>query len=338
MKKEDGVLGEEEIREEVFADDEEAPERKEEICEALTIGPCDAGVRLDLYIASQLGITRSYAKKLIEEERVRPLSERGKAKAGFRIGEGERYEVSLPPPQGIEIEPEPVPFDVVYEDSHILVIDKPAGLVVHPAPGHWRGTLVHGLLWRYPDIGISNGVIRPGIVHRLDRTTSGLMVVTRNGAAQEAMIDAFRNRHVDKRYLALVKGTPSPEGEVDAPIGRDRLNRLRMAVDSGGREALTSFRRLWTAGGCSLVVCRIHTGRTHQIRVHMRHIGCPLVGDDLYAGGHHDPMPLDRVFLHAWRLAFLHPVTKESLAFSCPLPDQLREYLRAVLARAGERH
>lgn len=318
-----------------FCDDDSVPDKASALTETLGVGEDTAGLRLDLFISTSLGITRSFAKKLIETGQVRSLGNGGKSKAGYRTRKEERYEIIVPPPQALEIEPEAVEFDVLFEDDDILVIDKPAGLVVHPAPGHWRGTLVHGLLWRYPDIGVSNGVVRPGIVHRLDRTTSGLMVVTRNVRAQASLIDAFRNREVDKRYLALVKGTPPAEGYIEAPIGRDERNRLRMAVTSDGREASTSFRRLWVKKPCSLLLCRIHTGRTHQIRVHLRHIGCPLVGDTLYGGGRRDPIPLDRVFLHSWKLSFLHPLTGEPLAFRAPLPTELTRYLQALAARGG---
>ncbi|QTX31193.1 RluA family pseudouridine synthase [Aminithiophilus ramosus] len=318
-----------------FCDDDSVPDEASALAEVLCVGDDTTGERLDLFLSVSLGVTRSFAKKLIEMGQVRPLGTGGKAKAGYRTREGERYEIIVPPPQALEIEPEAVDFDVLYEDGDILVIDKPAGLVVHPAPGHWRGTLVHGLLWRYPDIGVSNGVVRPGIVHRLDRTTSGLMVVTRNVRAQAGLIDAFRNREVDKRYLALVKGTAPVEGYIEAPIGRDERNRLRMAVTSDGREASTTFNRLWARKSCSLLTCKIHTGRTHQIRVHLRHIGCPLVGDTLYGGGRRDPLPLDRVFLHSWKLSFLHPLTGQLLAFRAPLPTELTRYLQALAARDG---
>lgn len=300
------------------------------------VEPDHDGMRLDLYLADQLGLTRSFAKKLIEEGNVRPLSKRGKAKSGFRVAVGETYEVFVPEPEKLEVEPEPVPFGVLYEDPYLLVIDKPAGVVVHPAPGHWHGTLVHGLLWRYPDIGLTNGVIRPGIVHRLDKMTSGLMVVTRTAESQEQMSEAFRQRRVDKRYLALVKGISPERGEIDCPIGRDRSNRLRMAVDAGGKAAKTTFQRLWACRGCSLVLCRIHTGRTHQIRVHMKHVGLPLVGDALYSR-RPDPAVLDRVFLHAWRLAFNHPVTGDPLSFRSPLPEELVRYLQSFLSNGRGR-
>lgn len=284
----------------------------------------DAGVRLDVLLARRLGLTRSFAQRLVREGRVsfgglRP-------KPSLRVAEGTVCRIEMPPPENLEIEPEPVDFRVVHEDDALLVVDKPAGLVVHPAPGHWRGTLVHGLMWRYPDMGPFNNVRRPGIVHRLDATTSGLMVVARRQDAMEALQAMFRDRSVEKEYLALVHGRPAPgEGTLSGPIGRDPANRLRMAVVEGGRPALTGYRVLSHREGLSLVLCTLHTGRTHQIRVHLAALGHPLVGDVLY--GAPDEPGFGRVFLHSWRLAFAHPMTGARLEFRSPLPDELLEYL-----------
>lgn len=283
--------------------------------------------RLDVFLSRQMGITRSFAQKLLKDGCVAVQKEGGKVKPSRAVHAGESLFVTLPPPETLEIEPEEVPFDVVYEDRYLLVVNKPAGLVVHPAPGHWRRTLVHGILWRYPDIGPFNNVRRPGIVHRLDATTSGLMLVAREQKTMELLQDGFRERVIEKRYLALVRGNfDRAEGVLEGPIGRHPQNRLKMAVVEGGRPSATEYRVLWNGAGSSLVVCGLLTGRTHQIRVHMAASGHPLFGDTLY-GGKEIPGS-DRVFLHSWRLAFTHPITEKPLSFTCPLPAELREYLK----------
>ena len=250
---------------------------------------------------------------------------------------GEQLQVTVQESEEVlAFTPEPMELDIVYEDDSVLVLNKPAGLVVHPAPGHWRGTLVHGLHFRVPEMEALNGVRRPGIVHRLDATTSGLLVVARNGRAMEELVRCFQQRRVQKEYLALVFGRPSPsEGRIDLPLGRDPLHRKRMAVVEGGRASLTLYRTRWTRDGTSLVRCDLRTGRTHQIRVHLRALGCPLVGDRVYAPGRPTPFSPDRVFLHAWRLGFPHPRTGEPLSFRSPLPPDLLEVLAAPHPRAS---
>ena len=293
--------------------------------EAETLTAEVSGERLDVFLARRLGVTRSFAQRLVREGRVSCGS--GKPKPATKVIQGLACRVEMPSPESLEIEPEPVDFRVVYEDDALLVVDKPAGLVVHPAPGNWRGTLVHGLMWRYPDMGPFNNVRRPGIVHRLDATTSGLMIVARRQEAMEALQAGFRDRSVGKEYLALVHGMPSPvEGTLSGPVGRDPSNRLRMAVVEGGRPALTGYRVLWRRNGHALVCCTLFTGRTHQIRVHLAALGHPLVGDVLY--GASDEPGFGRVFLHSWRLDFTHPGSGERLAFRSSLPEELREYLR----------
>ncbi|MCX7827909.1 MAG: RluA family pseudouridine synthase [Thermanaerothrix sp.] len=288
------------------------------------------GHRLDFFISQELGLSRSYATRLIRLGRV-VVSWANRVKPALKVPLDGTVWVDLPPPEDLELQPEDVPFQVVYEDQDIVVINKPAGLVVHPAPGHWRGTLVHGLLYRYPEMMELNGVRRPGIVHRLDSTTSGLMVVARNGLAMEGLIRSFKGRWVDKVYIAAVSGSPYPaEGEIRLPIGRDPVNRKRMAPVEWGRDAHTIYRTLWSHGGYSLVLCQIKTGRTHQIRVHMKAIGHPLVGDQLYGGSCPRNWLLDRVFLHSWRLSFQHPRTGETMSFVCPLPDELVDFIVQV--------
>ena len=302
------------------------------VTETFTVSEEMSGHRLDFVISRQLGLSRGFSQKLIKEGRTSLLPER-RIKPSIKVDTADEISVSVPPEETLDLEPEDVPFEEVYSDTDIIVINKPAGLVVHPAPGHWTGTLVHGLLYRYPDIGCLNGVKRPGIVHRLDATTSGLMVVARNGLAQEGLFRDFKARRVEKEYLALCWGTPaSPKGEIRYPIGRDPYNKLRMAVTEDGRDAWTDYGTIWSRNGYTLIKCRLHTGRTHQIRVHLAAIKCPLVGDRTYAPSRPSPFEEDRVFLHSWKLSFEHPRSKQKMAFRAPLAPELS----ALLADIGE--
>lgn len=303
----------------------------------LTATDRDRGVRLDVFVATSLGITRSYARKLIEGGRVR-LASGALPKAGRPVACGTAVTVHLPPPEALDLEPEEVFFTVLHEDPWIIIVDKPAGVVVHPAPGNWHGTLVHGLLYRFREFSAFNGTVRPGIVHRLDGPTSGLLVVARTPEALQNLQDQFRRREVEKRYLALVQGRPSPAmGVVDLPIGRSPTNRVRMAVSADGREAWTEYRTLWTLPKFSFLECRIATGRTHQIRVHLAHLGHPIVGDALYGADKRQAANLGRLFLHSWRLSFTHPATGRRMRFTSALPGPLTELLRGILStdRAG---
>jgi 23S rRNA pseudouridine1911/1915/1917 synthase len=219
---------------------------------------------------------------------------------------------------------------VVHEDADVLVIDKPAGLVVHPGAGNVSGTLVHGLVSRYPEIATVGEPDRPGIVHRLDRDTSGLLVVARTEAARARLVADLAARRVERIYLALVHGSPeSDAGLVDAPVGRSARQPTKMTVTERGREARTAYEVLqrWPDPGCSLLRCRLETGRTHQIRVHLAAIGHPVVGDDTYDGGRKRPVAVPRLFLHATRLAFTHPTTGEPMQFESPLPADLQSIL-----------
>jgi 23S rRNA pseudouridine1911/1915/1917 synthase len=245
---------------------------------------------------------------------------------------GERYQLTLKPtPQSQAFKPEDIPLTVIYEDEDLRVLFKPAGLVVHPAPGNWSGTLLNGLLAMDPQAVM---LPRAGIVHRLDKDTSGLMIVARTRRAMDALVAMIAERHVHREYLAVAyrKWVGNPVRDVVAAIGRDYKNRLRMAVVDlerlPGKEAHTTFECLSSQEEACLVQCTLHTGRTHQIRVHMAHFGHPLVGDSLYAG----PMTLgiDRQALHAFRLSFDHPITGEPLKFEAPLPDDMVNLLAGL--------
>jgi 23S rRNA pseudouridine1911/1915/1917 synthase len=299
---------------------------------SLLISPELSGHRLDYEVSREFGVSRAYAQRLIKSALVRSAGGR-RVKPSLKTEEGERYEVELPPPEKLDLEPEDVPFGVVYADDDIIVIDKPAGVVVHPAPGHFRGTLVHGLLYRYPEFGNMNGVTRPGIVHRLDATTSGLMVVARSGLAMEKLYGEFQARRVEKSYLFLCCGLPKDKrARINLPIGRDVSGR-KMTVREDGRMSVTEYELLWSRGEYSFGRCVILTGRTHQIRVHMKAIGCPLVGDALYAPSRESPFPGPRVFLHAWKLSFAHPATGEKISFRSFIPDDLKSVLTGIVRR-----
>jgi 23S rRNA pseudouridine1911/1915/1917 synthase len=291
-----------------------------------TIAAAQHGERLDRALAHLVPeFSRSYLQQLIEAGAVR-LQGAQAAKASQRVRAGDAGEIELrPTPQSQAFLPEDLPIRVVYEDEHLLVIDKPAGLVVHPAPGNWSGTLLNGLLARD---AAARTLPRAGIVHRLDKDTSGLMVVARTRAAMDRLVAMIAAREVSRQYLALAHRPWQGPGErrVEAAIGRDPRNRLRMAVVDParhpGKPAATVFRLLDEAEqGCG-VLCTLETGRTHQIRVHMAHIGHPLVADPLYGGA--PAAGLARQALHAVRLAFAHPVTSAPLAFHAPLPPDLR--------------
>jgi 23S rRNA pseudouridine1911/1915/1917 synthase len=240
-----------------------------------------------------------------------------------RLAGGEELELELQEQGPDVLEAEELPLGVVYEDEHLLVVDKPAGVVVHPAPGHGTGTLVHGLLGR---VAGGEAPERPGIVHRLDRDTSGLLVVARTEEAYEALQGLVRRRELERRYKALVRGRPqSWRGRIEAPIGRDRSDPTRRSLDTDSpRDAVTHFEVERLLDGHALLDVRLETGRTHQIRVHLAAIGLPVVGDSVY--GVPEP-PLEHQFLHAWRLAFTHPLTDEPVEAESPLPEDLQSFL-----------
>ena len=287
--------------------------------------------RLDNYLAQQgLGLTRSRLRQLIDNGDV--LVNGATAKPAHRVRPGDLVLVSVPPPRPAVAVAQDIALVLVYQDSELVVIDKPAGLAVHPGPGHPDRTLVNGLLALCPDIQGIGGEIRPGIVHRLDKDTSGLMMAAKTENAHHNLSQQIKDRAVEKCYLALVEGEPSPgTGVIDAPIGRDSRRRTRMAVTAGGRESRTGYRLLERAGRYSLLELQLHTGRTHQARVHLAWLGYPLLGDGVY--GRRSPL-LPRHFLHAHRLAFAHPATGEPLVFRSPLPPELEVALEAV--RCGE--
>lgn len=293
------------------------------------------GQRLDRVLASRLAMSRTRAQALIDSGRVtvdeRPAKASLVLEAGMRIAivPAQPHLAKTPSPHAQPDATPPPPLNIVYEDSHILVVDKPAGVVVHPAPGHSAGTLVDALRAHVPDLDAGDDPTRPGIVHRLDKDTSGLLVLAKDPASHAALADQMKERQTIKRYLALVEGNFStPEGVVEAPIGRDPRNRQRMAivrVGAGGRDARTRFRVLQMARGRTLLELQLETGRTHQIRVHLAAVNHPVVGDPVY-GRPQPPLP-PRQFLHAAHLEFAHPITGEWMIFDAPLPPDLATFL-----------
>ena len=286
-----------------------------------------AGERLDRFLASlpEIG-SRAAAERLLEHGGA--LVEGGQAAKSHRLTGGERIELELPEETAGELVPEDVPLRIAYDDEHLLVVDKPAGVVVHPAPGHASGTLVHGLAGL---LGGGDAPDRPGIVHRLDRDTSGLMVVARTEDSYRGLRNLVRRRALERRYKALVRGRPrSWSGRIEAPLGRDRRDPTRMSLDTDTpRDAVTHFEVERLVDGHALLDVRLETGRTHQIRIHLAAIGLPVIGDPVY--GVPDP-GLRRQFLHAWRLAFPHPLTGEPVEVESPLPPELQ----VALARLAE--
>ena len=254
------------------------------------------------------------------------------AKAGQKVAEDDEVIVEIPPPVPAIPEPEDIPLDVVYEDDDIVVVNKPAGLVVHPAPGHYTGTLVNALLHHCPNLAGIGGVARPGIVHRLDQGTSGLIIVAKSQPAMDGLVKAFASHvNVEKTYLAICHGRPSLDaGRIENLIGRHPVDRKRMAiVERNGKRAVTNW-QVVRGGHISLIRCVIETGRTHQIRVHMASLGCPVIGDKVYGKSaldkQLDPVPA-RQMLHAWRLTLWHPVKNEKMTFEAPLPADFKAYL-----------
>ncbi len=311
--------------------DRDGPESAIET-KSLQVALAQHGERLDKWLTLAIGgFSRAYFQQLLEDGAVR-VQDRQVSKAATRVRAGERVEVELrPTEQAQAFLPEPIPLDVVYEDEHLLVIHKPAGLVVHPAAGHWQGTLLNGLLAYHAGAA---ALPRAGIVHRLDKDTSGLMLVGKSLRAVDALVRMIAARDVHRLYLAVAHGPWRNEADVwvDQPIGRDPRNRLRMAVHSQGsgasKPAQTRIRLLDENGAVVLVACKLHTGRTHQIRVHMAWQGCPLLGDGLYGG--RPALGMTRQALHAHRLALHHPITNQPLSFTSPLPADMAEALESA--------
>ncbi|QQE75954.1 RluA family pseudouridine synthase [Brevibacillus composti] len=294
--------------------------------------PSDAKERIDKFITEQNeDWSRSQVQAWIKEERVLVNGE--PVKSNYKLAADDEVTLRVPPPKELAIAAEPMPLDIVYEDSDVVVVNKPRGLVVHPAPGHYTGTLVNGLLAHCKDLSGINGVLRPGIVHRIDKDTSGLLMVAKNDKAHLSLASQLKAHTVNRKYVAIVHGViPHEMGTIDAPIGRDPKNRQQMAVVfENSKPAVTHFIVLERFKEYTLVELKLETGRTHQIRVHMKYIGYPLAGDPKY--GPKNTLELDGQALHAQTLGFDHPRTGERLEFEAPLPPEMVaviEYLKQL--------
>jgi 23S rRNA pseudouridine1911/1915/1917 synthase len=290
--------------------------------------------RVDRFVADESGLSRSYVQKLITEGHVTVAG--NPIKANESIVAGEVLELEIPDPRPLELAPEAIPLSVVYEDADLLIVDKAAGLVVHPAPGHPGGTLVNALLARDTEYGGIAGVLRPGIVHRLDRDTSGLLMVAKDDRAQASLMAQLKAREVKKTYLGLVQGAvAATSGRVEAPIGRDPHHRTRMAVVPAGRPAVTGYRVRERLPGWTLLELDLITGRTHQIRVHLAAIGHPLAGDPVYGTGtsRRGPDGLERLFLHSWQIELKSPDDGHVIRATAPLPAELESALEGLRAQ-----
>ncbi len=309
---------------------------------SLQVGETDAGVRIDAYLAAQIeGWSRSRLQRLIDNEDA--LVNGHAVKSSYKVSENDEVEVELTPSALANFTPENIPLNVVFEDDYLIVINKPAGLVVHPAAGIQSGTLANALAYHFEHLSTRAGAIRPGIVHRLDKDTSGLLVAAKTESSHENLADQFRAREVFKSYVALVFGVvKQTEGRIEQPIARDPRNRTKMAIVAGGRGAVSLYKIRRSYGSFTLLDVEIKTGRTHQIRVHLAWLKHPVVGDELYGGGRdnniHDVRlrahirKLKRQFLHAEQLSFAHPKTGEPMEFVAPLPVELLGLLEQLEA------
>lgn len=291
---------------------------------------CDTSLRLDAFIAAETELSRTQAQRLIREGAI--LLNGKSVKPNVITTIGDLVDITLPDPVETDVLPENIPLDILYEDADLLVINKPQGMVVHPSAGHESGTLVNALLYHIRDLSGIGGELRPGIVHRIDRMTSGLLVVAKNDEAHRALSDQFRDHSAHRSYAALVDGNiREDEGTINAPLARHPVDRKRMAIVHGGRDAVTHWRVAARYGQYTLLQIELETGRTHQIRVHLASKQHPVTGDDVY-GREKRPFGLHGQALHGYRLAFEHPRTKQKMVFYAPLPD----YFSQALRKAGE--
>lgn len=294
--------------------------------ETVTAEAEDAGTRADVFLAAKLGVSRSNMQKLLEDGRVK----RGEKiiKANYKVRAGEMFVVDIPEPEPIEAVPENIPLDIIYEDDDVVVLNKARGMVVHPAPGNYTGTLVNALLYHCSNLSGINSAIRPGIVHRLDKDTSGIMIVAKNDAAHISLSQQIQSKTAVRTYLAVVRGNiKTDSGTIETQIARDKTDRKKMAVvKEGGRDAITDYEVLERFGKYTLVRCKLRTGRTHQIRVHMEYLGYPLVGDPKYSPMK-TPFGIKGQALHSHTLEFTHPRTGERMKFESPLPEDMHKII-----------
>jgi 23S rRNA pseudouridine1911/1915/1917 synthase len=301
------------------------------LSQEFVVAPEDAGVRIDRYLSDQCqDISRSYLQKLLKEQSV--LVEEKPVKSNYKVNTGDRISLTLPEIREPEIVPEDIPLDIIYEDKDIILINKPKGMVVHPAAGHYSGTLVNGLMSHCrSELSGINGVMRPGIVHRIDMDTTGVLIVCKNDMAHNSISQQLKDHSITRRYAAIVHGVlKDDEGTINAPIGRHPIDRKKMSInEKNGRDAITHYRVLERFRQYTYIECQLETGRTHQIRVHMASTGHPLLGDSVY-GPAKCPFRLNGQTLHAGVLGIIHPRTGEYMEFTAPLPDYFEELLRKL--------
>jgi 23S rRNA pseudouridine1911/1915/1917 synthase len=295
----------------------------------------EAGRRIDAFLSSCFEErSRTFIKKLIEDGRIKVIpagsSEERSVKPSYPVSEDDLVLIDFPEPEALSVEPEDIPVPILYEDSDLLIVNKPKGMVVHPSYGHQNGTLVNALLYHCSDLSGINGVLRPGIVHRIDKDTTGLLVVCKNDCAHQKIAAQFADHSQKRIYEGIVTGNlKEDEGTVDAPIGRDRKDRKKMAVDENGRPAVTHYRVLERFGTYTYAEFSLTTGRTHQIRVHMASLGHPILGDEVYGSGR-SPFKTEGQVLHARLLGFIHPSTGAYVEFSAPHPEDFERILRKL--------
>ncbi len=303
-----------------------------ETCE-WTVDAESAKTRIDKYITENLGedVSRSQVQLWITDGHV--IVNEGPVKSNYKVSQGDRILLKVPEPSAVEIIPEDIPLEIAFEDVDVIVVNKPRGMVVHPAPGHSSGTLVNALMFHCKDLSGINGELRPGIVHRIDKDTTGLIMAAKNDKAHASLAAQLKDHSVNRRYLALVHGNIShDQGTIDAPIGRDAQDRkLYTVTDRNSKHAVTHFTVVERFGDYSLLELKLETGRTHQIRVHMKYIGHPLVGDPVY--GKSKGIKLNGQALHAAILGFVHPSTGEYMEFSAPMPNDMEELLTILRGR-----
>ncbi len=308
----------------------------------IRVSTADSGMRLDALISVYNKNSRTFLAKIVRNGHI--LVDGAVKKPCYKVAAGDVISGAIPPPVRLVFDPEPIPIDSLYEDNEVLVLNKPAGLVVHPAPGNYSGTLVNGLLYYYPEMACTRENIRPGIVHRLDKNTSGVLVVAKNSTSHTNLASQFKDRKVKKIYLALVYGNlKSSKGVIELPLGRHPVDRKKMSVKSrNGRYAKTFWRVLKQYQGAALIEVILDTGRTHQIRVHCAAIGHPVIGDPVYCSAKayknfiHDKniaaniISVKRQMLHAWKLSFIHPVSNKLSFFKAPLPGDMKGIIKLL--------
>lgn len=293
----------------------------------------DDGYRLDYYLSLEMNeLSRSYAQKLIKDKVVTVNG--SYKKQSYLVNEGDIIELLLPEIEELKLEKENIPLDIVFEDNDIVVINKPQGLVVHPAPGNYSGTLVNALLYHIDNLSSINGIIRPGIIHRIDKDTSGLLIIAKNDFSHKILSNDLKKHEISREYIALCHGRLSQNnGTINAPIGRDPRNRKKMAVtEINSKNAITHFTVLKNFDNYSLLKLKLETGRTHQIRVHLSHINHPIVGDPVYSKALNE-FGINKQMLHAFKIKFNHPRSKKMMTFYAPLPDEFKNIIKKIVKR-----